>query len=187
MGQIRRYIQNEKGEWVEDRPRSAQPARPPEREAARAAEPPAKRRRPRGTAVVPSGCAEGALLVALQVAAWALILLSIVGTFYGVQGRDAPILNPLKLIADVRAALPVALLALLGQGLLSLIQWGSRGLARHDWRWWVGYILALALSVWWNWSAYGDPLVALGIPWLVALGVVVAGDVFPELTLVREE
>jgi len=118
--------------------------------------------------------------------AWALIALSIAGTFYGARNLDAPLLTPWRIIADVAAAPNLAAMALLAQAVLGIVQWGARQMADHDARWWLLYIAALALSAWWNWSAYGDPLIAIGVPWLIAGGMILLGDIFPELILVRE-
>lgn len=67
-----------------------------------------------------------------------------------------------------------------------MTQWGGKRLAARDPRFWLAYLGSLALSVWWNWSAYGDPLIALNVPYLVAGGIILAGDMLPELALVRD-
>jgi hypothetical protein len=150
------------------------------------AEPKKKTRGP-STTMIRGSTMERALIIALRVAAWLLIALSVIGTFYGVRNQDAPITQPWLLFRDIPAAWNVALLALAGQVLLALLQWGSRRMARHDPRWWLGYVAGLAPSIWWNWQAYGDPLMSLGVPLLVALGIIIGGDMFPELTLVRDD
>jgi hypothetical protein len=153
------------------------------------ADEPSKQKRPRGpsTTMIRGSSMERGLIAALRVAAWLLIVLSIIGTFYGGRGQDAPILQPWRLFPDVAAAWGVLLAAAAGQGLLTLLQWGSRRAARSDPRWWLAYLAALAPSVWWNWQAYGDPLMALGVPVLIAWGIIIGGDMFPELTLVRND
>lgn len=152
-------------------------------------DPQPKQKKSRGpsTTMIRGSTMEGGLIIALRLAAWLLIVLSIIGTFYGGRGQDAPITAPWRLVTDVAAAWGALLLAAAGQGLLTLLQWGSRKAARHDPRWWLGYLAALAPSVWWNWQAYGDPLIALGVPLLVAAGLIVGGDMFPELTLVSND
>lgn len=134
---------------------------------------------------IPSDRISSAFIALLRISAWLLIILSVFGTFYGSRGLDVPLTQPLEIIRDIIALPVIAGIALLGQGLLSLVQWGSRQLARKDRRWWFAYLAALALSVWWNWAAYGDPLIAVQVPWLIAFGLVLGGDVFPEMTLVK--
>lgn len=142
-----------------------------------------RRRRPgmfKGDAI------ERLLIALIHCLAWGLIILSVLGTFYGARGLDMPLSNPLRVIRDILAS-PISLtLALVGQGLLSVVQWGSRHMAIEDRRWWLLYFGALALSVWWNWQAYFDPMLLLGVPWVIALGFIVAGDMFPEFALVKK-
>lgn len=126
-------------------------------------------------------------ITTLHAASWLLIVLSVIGTFYGTRGLDAPLTQPWGLVSDVSAAPGIAALALLAQGVLALVQWGARQMADDDPRWWLAYLGSLALSAWWNWSAYGDPLIALSVPWAIALGIVIAGDIAPELLLVRRK
>jgi hypothetical protein len=126
-------------------------------------------------------------ILVMRLLAWALVLWSVLGTFYGARALPAPILDPLHVLRDARAAAGTLLLAALGQGLLSLIQWGSRVAGRriHP-AWWLAYLASLGLSAWWNWAAYGAPLVEAHVPWALALGLVVAGDVLPEWVIVKE-
>lgn len=152
----------------------------------RALPPRADTRPPRKGGLV-SGRAMGRVLhVLVPLGALTLILLSMVGTFYGSRNLEAP-LNPLLWVRDMWGARSLALLAFIGQGTMLVAQWGGRHNAKTDPRWWVLYFLSLGLSVWWNWAAFGAPLVAAGLPWLIALGLVVGGDVAPELTLVRDD
>ena len=72
------------------------------------------------------------------------------------------------------------------QLLLSVVQWGARQMARRVLLWWLLYFAALALSAWWNWQAYGVTLLALKAPWLLAVGVIIVGDMYPEFALVKE-
>lgn len=136
--------------------------------------------------VVSGAAIERTLILAIQVAAWLLVVMSILGTFYGARGLDAPLTRPAQVVLDCIANGQAFVVALLAQGMLALVQWGGRRIARRDPRWWLIYLGSLALSVWWNWSAYGDPLVALGVPWLAAIGVVATADIVPELALVQE-
>lgn len=146
-----------------------------------------QQQRKAGLGQVSPAAVETWFIRALHLAAWMLIALSIVGTFYGARNLDAPLLAPWRIVADVIAAPGIAALALLAQVVLALVQWGARQMADGDPRWWLAYLGSLALSAWWNWSAYGDPLIAFGVPWAVALGIVVLGDVAPELLLVRRK
>jgi hypothetical protein len=125
---------------------------------------------------------------AIPVIALALIALSILGTFYGARGLASPLLtHPLQIGRDIARAPSVAILALCGQVALSVAQWGGRQLARDDRRWWLLYFASLWLSLYWNWRAYGPPLVAVGVPILLAGILILAGDVGPELALVRDD
>lgn len=138
------------------------------------------------------GMIKGAFIERLLIAlihelAWLLIILSVLGTFYGARGQDAPLLTPGQIIRDIWAQPIILGVALIGQGLLSVVQWGSRVMAVSTNRyWWLAYFGALALSVWWNWQAYGDPMLILGVPWLIAIGFVIGGDMLPELALVTD-
>lgn len=143
-------------------------------------------RRPRRPGMIDGGSTENALIASIHVAAWLLIMLSVLGTFYGARNLNMPLTDPLQLARDIWATPIVLVLAIVGQGLLSVVQWGSRQLAIKDRRWWALYFGALALSAWWNWQAYGDPLVLLGVPWGLVVGIVIAGDMFPEFALVKE-
>ena len=58
--------------------------------------------------------------------------------------------------------------------------------ARADRRFWLAYLVLLALSAGLNWLAYGPHLVAWGIPWLLAALAVIGGDALAELVIVYE-
>lgn len=116
--------------------------------------------------------------------AWSLIVLSVLGTFYGARGVDAPILQPLRIIGDIVLMPMMFLFTLALQAILSVVQWGARQMARHHLAWWLLYFAALALSAWWNWQAYGDSMIAAQMPWLLAIGVIIVGDMVPEFALV---
>lgn len=137
------------------------------------------------------GCLPGpilALLVELSIPVVSLLLiaLSVLGTFYGARGLPVPLFAPARLWADLSGAWGLVALAGCGQLALAVAQWGGRQAARDDRRYWALYLASLGLSVWWNWRGYGPPLTAIGVPWLVALLLIVAGDVAPELALVRD-
>jgi hypothetical protein len=132
------------------------------------------------------GSVFAALLIGLiPVGALSLIVLSVLGTFYGARGLEVPILTPLKVWADVRAAPWAFGLALLVQSMLSVAQYGCPELAKEDRRWWVGYALTLGLSVWWNIQGYGPVMAQLGTPWLLAYAIIAAGDIAPEIAAKR--
>lgn len=138
------------------------------------------------------GCIPGSVMavlveVLIPIIAVLLIVLSVLGTFYGARGKPVPITDPLAIWRDISAAAMPFLLACGGQAVLAVAQWGGRHAARADRRWWGLYVASLALSAWWNWKGYGPPLIGLGVPWLLAAGLIVAGDVVPELALVRED
>lgn len=135
--------------------------------------------------VIPAQAIEIALIRTMRAAAILLILLSILGTFYGMRGMQAPLATPVQIAIDLWGAPLTILAALFLQGLLSLVQWGARQLARADRRWWFVYLGALFLSVYWNWSAYGAPMIALGVAWLLAFFIVLSGDILPELALIK--
>lgn len=134
--------------------------------------------------VIPPAGIERAFVAALYLSALGLALLSVIGTFFGMLGLSA-VLWPPDLIAIV-AAQPLMLgLAVVVQFALSLAQYGARQMAHHDRRWWLLYLAALALSVWYNLIAYHGLAVAAGVPWLLAGILIIAADVFPELVMVR--
>ena len=112
-----------------------------------------------------------------------LVALSVLGTFYGVQSMDVPFLNPGLILADLSAAPGLVFVALITQGVLTFAQYGASELAQVDSRWWIVYLLSLGASVGLNWIGYGNGLLEIGMPWLLAFGVVVASDVVPELAM----
>ena len=111
----------------DDRPRYAPPT----------AKPDARPRRNSGPAigVIPPGAVERAFIVGLYLACLALVVLSVLGTFYGLLGASAPLRTPLRIIADVRAVPGTLGLALAIQAALTLTQYGARAMARRDRRW----------------------------------------------------
>lgn len=129
---------------------------------------------------------ERLFVIALRIGALMLIVLSVLGTFYGARGVSIP-LSLLVIWHDITTQIGAGVLALVAQGVLSLVQWGGRQLAHRDRRWWIVYLASLGLSAWWNWTAYGTPLRDLHVPWLIAAGIVIGGDIFPEATLVKKK
>ncbi len=114
-----------------------------------------------------------------------LVLLSVVGTFYGVAGQQAPLAEPGRIVADIVTRYEAFMMACLLQVVLTLTQYGSRQMTRHDPRWWLVYLAALGVSLYYNVQAYYMPLLAMGVPWLLDYIVIAAGDVLPEFGSVR--
>jgi hypothetical protein len=76
-------------------------------------------------------------------------------------------------------------IAIVLQTVLAVVQWGSMGHAKVDPRWWALYAVALAFSAYWNWQAYHQVLIdGMQMPWLLALIIVIAGDVLAEKALI---
>lgn len=136
------------------------------------------------------GQVEGAFRVLLYLALMILVLLSILGTFYGRQGKAAPITTPVatvsRMAADIRAAPESLGTAFAIQLVLTLLQYGARQFARRDRRWWILYLVVLSISVYYNWQAYWTPLQAF-IPGYLAAVLIIAGDVLPEFIAIRHE
>lgn len=129
---------------------------------------------------------ERAFIALLYLALLILVLLSILGTFYGRRGETAPITAPLKLWADALGAPAQLGIAVAIQITLTIIQYGARQKARYDRRWWLLYLVSLGVSVYYNWQAYWIPLTVL-VPWYLASLLIIAGDVLPEFLAVRRE
>ena len=142
---------------------------------------------PRWRGCIPASFFATLLIALIPLFILGLVVLSILGTFYGARGLEVPILTPWQILADISAAPWKLALALVAQGALSALQYGSPELAQGDRRWWIGYAIALGLSIWWNWNGYGPILISLGVPWLVAGGLVAAGDIAPEIAAKRRE
>lgn len=141
------------------------------------------------TTTHPTGVIRGAMIVqaltsTIRILAVLLIVLSVIGTMYALQARTAPLAAPWQIVRDMVAAPAFVAAALSLQGLLTLAQWGANMLAAKQPRWWALYLAALGLSLYWNWQAYGVELIALGVPWLLALLIVAGGDILPEQALV---
>lgn len=150
---------------------------------------PARGPRPLATAQVPSHHVALSLIWILRLAMYALVALSVLGTFYALREEAAPLFDPLAIIADVSGNLSALWGALLIQALLMLGQWGGVELASGDKRWWLLYGGCLVASVAANWNAYMPPLTAPGVgpglPWFWAALIVVMSDVLPEWLLKR--
>jgi hypothetical protein len=132
------------------------------------------------------GHVERAFIALLYLTLLTLVTLSVIGTFYGWRGQNAPLSHPWSIIDDIQAAFSQFAIAAGIQGALTLTQYGARQLARHDRRWWTLYLVALGVSVYYNVQAYWAPLMLL-IPWFVAAVLIVAGDVLPEFLAVRHD
>lgn len=146
---------------------------------------PTKRKTPRIGFLRP-GHVERAFVLLLYLALFALVLLSVVGTFYGWRGQAAPLMQPGQIITDMWAGGPRLWWAIAIQVALTLAQYGARQFARADRRWWVLYLAALSLSVYYNVQAYWTPLQEL-VAWYTAAVLIIAGDVLPEFLAVRHE
>lgn len=132
------------------------------------------------------GGVERAFVALLYLTLFVLVVLSILGTFYGIGGNVAPLLSPRQMIADVAANLDRLWVSIAIQVFLSLGQYGARQMARHDPRWWILYLAALSISVYYNFQAYWLPLnVIVAMP--VAGAIIVLGDVLPEFIAIRHE
>lgn len=136
------------------------------------------------------------LLVALaRVGAWVLVALSVVGTFYGLQSKPAPLATPWQIPADLFGTPNILALAAGVQGVLMLMQWGTMVLGAHYRRerdgravWaYAAYGIALVVSVAYNWKAYEPGLAGLGMAWYFIAVVVVGADIFPEHTLIKRK
>lgn len=132
------------------------------------------------------GQVERAFITLLYLTLLLLVALSVAGTFYGRAGAEAPIAHPPRIVVDL-AANPGALgMAVAIQFVLTVIQYGARQMSRRDRRWWILYLVALGISVYYNVQAYWTPLQVF-LPSYVAGLLIIAGDVLPEFIAVRHE
>lgn len=146
-----------------------------------------KRKRGPKIGLIPAGAVETAFLWLLYAAVIGLVVLSFFGTFYGFIGKDAPLAAPWLMAVDAWGA-PGALLKAFGlQMLLTLAQWAARLRAVDDRRWWFAYLAALAPSVYYNIDAYFAPALVMGVPIVIALILIIAGDIIPELVGIRRD
>jgi hypothetical protein len=147
--------------------------------------PPKRPTGPRWRGCVPAGAAAAMLVALIPAFSVLLMVLSVLGTFYGARGLPVPIFAPATIWANINELRWGFALAVVAQGVLSIAQWGGRQLAQSDRRWWLLYGAALSLSVYWNWEGYWPTLQAVGIPWLVALLIIAVADIEPEVGLIR--
>ena len=146
---------------------------------------PARRPPPKIGFLKPGGIERG-FVILLYLTLLVLVILSILGTFYGMDGNEAPLLQPRQMIADVLANTDRLWVALAIQVFLSLGQYGARQMARHDRRWWLLYLVMLGISVYYNFQAYWVPLNVIML-WPIAGAAIVAGDVLPEFIAIRHD
>lgn len=132
------------------------------------------------------GHVEHAFIWLLYLALLALVVLSVLGTFYGRRGEEVPLATPLRIITDVIAQPMTFGIAVAIQAVLTLIQYGARQKAKDDRRWWILYLVALGWSVYYNALGYWAPLTTIA-PWYLAALLIVAGDVLPEFLAVQRE
>lgn len=129
---------------------------------------------------------ERAFIVLLYLTLLALVVLSVLGTFYGIGGNVAPLLSPRQIVADVGANTDRLWVAIAIQLFLTLGQYGARQMAGHDSRWWLLYLVTLGISVYYNFQAYWVPLQVL-VSQPVAITAIILGDVLPEFIGIRHE
>lgn len=149
-----------------------------------------EKRKPRVGFIRP-GQVERAFMWLLYTALFLLVLLSVLGTFYGRAGQNAPIDAPVltaiaRVAADVTRSPAAFGIAIVIQAVLTVIQYGSRQFSQRDPRWWIPYLVSLGFSVYYNYHAYWTPLNALA-PWYLAGALILAGDILPEFIAVRRE
>ena len=154
-----------------------QPRRSPPPLAVRHSPPP-----PRIGFISPGGI-ERAFIALLYIVLLVLVLLSFVGTFYGLGQSSAP-LSIRQMLADMAANTDRLLVAVVLQLALTLAQYGARQMASADRRWWLLYLAALAVSIYYNYMAFWTPMTAL-VAWPVAALILIVGDIVPELVAVR--
>lgn len=131
---------------------------------------------------------ERAFIAFLYLMVLLLAALSVFGTFYGMPGQDAPLGTPWRMALDAAAAPAAFGVALALQGALTITQWGAQQMARrHNPRWWFLYLAALGLSVYYNLQAYYEPAVALGAAPLIAVVLIIGGDVATEFAVIRRD
>jgi hypothetical protein len=127
---------------------------------------------------------ERAFLALLYVVCVILVVLSIVGTFYGARAASAPIAQLVQMWRDISSAPLTLAWAIVGQVALTLAQYGARQFAQKDRRFWLLYVAALSVSLYFNFQAYWEPLTALFAPFVAAF-LLLIGDIVPEFVAVR--
>lgn len=169
-----------------DETRQAFSTRPPVRSVPLRDGQPVEQKRHARVGFIRPGQIERAFTALLYLMLLVLVVLSILGTFYGQRGEAAPLAAPLQVVGDVSGAWGAFGFALLIQFVLTVVQYGARQFATRDRRWWVLYLAALGISVYYNIQAYWTPLTVL-LPVYLAGLLIVAGDVLPEFLAVRRE
>lgn len=144
-----------------------------------------KRPAPRIGFLNPGGI-ERAFKVLLYGTLLTLVVLSVVGTYYGLAKENAPLLSPRQIYADIQANTDRLWVAIAIQVFLTLTQYGARTMARHDRRWWFLYLVSLGISVYYNYQAYWVPLNEIMMA-PIAAAAIIAGDVLPEFIAIRHE
>jgi hypothetical protein len=129
---------------------------------------------------------ERAFILLIYAGVLLLVVLSVVGTFYGAQSAAAPITQPGRIWLEMTGSGAALWVAIVAQVALSLTQYGARQLARHDARWWLLYLAALGVSVYFNIQAYYTPLLAYMLPGYVYL-LILAFDILPEFVSIRHD
>lgn len=137
--------------------------------------------------VIPASTFERLLIALLYIAAAALALLSLLGTFYGLRQMEAVLVPPWQMVFDAIRN-PAALVAgFIVQAVLSIMQYGARARAHNDPRFWIVYLVALAISVYYNCQAYFIPLTMdLGLNEIIAFLLILGGDVLPEFVIIKK-
>lgn len=142
-----------------------------------------KRKPPKIGFLSPRGI-ERAFMVVLYAFMLSLVVLSVIGTFYGLNRLNAPLAMPLQVATDIAVA-PGRLGVAVGlQIVLTIVQYGARQMAHYDARWWLLYLVSLGVSLYYNIQAYWVPLLLyVSVP--IAVIILVGGDVLPEFLAVR--
>lgn len=140
---------------------------------------PPKVRRMR-TGVVPAESMARVFVLFVRITALALIVLSYLGTCYGLAG--AGVVGPDGLNVAPATSLMHWGMALILQTVLSLIQWGARAWAHQSGNpvWFVAYAAALGISVTFNWIAYSSLIMGWGVAWWLTLIGIALFDMMPE-------
>lgn len=147
---------------------------------------PLPKRRPSRIGFLMPRHVERAFVVLLYLTLLALVVLSVLGTYYGLAYQAAPLLTPRQIVSDIATNTDRLWVAIAIQLFLTLGQYGARQFARNDPRWWFLYLAALGVSVYYNFQAYWIPLNVL-FSGFVAAPLIIAGDVLPEFIAIRHE
>lgn len=151
-----------------------------------AAKAPARRRRYQG-GVIRGESVDAAFTVLLYFVLALLVLASWFGTFYGIRGEPAPLASTWRMAADALADRARFLQGGAVQAFLMIVQWGARRRARQNPAYWFLWLAGLLPSVYYNLGSYWAPMLALGVPTVLAALIIVGGDVVPEVFGQRED